>query len=103
MAGVCPHHGCELWLHREIPWITLQGYGPLTFDQMQASVPLADPRRLVVNLTKQDLTVSFVVLHAPCRSATPGGALDAVQKWWNETVQLLRNLQLAPLAWLMAD
>ena len=103
IAGVCPHHGCELWLHREIPWITLQGHGPLTFDQMQASVPLADPRRLVVNLTKQDLTVSFVVLHAPCRSATPGGALDAVQQWWNETIQLLRNLQLAPLTWLMAD
>ena len=102
-AGTCPHHGCELWLHREIPWITLQDHGPLTFDQMQASVPLADPRRLVVNLTKHDLAISFVVLHAPCRSAAPEGALDAVQKWWNETVQILQNLKLAPLTWIMAD
>ena len=103
LSGFCPHHGCELWLHKSCPWGYVEGHGPLAFGDMQASVALADPRRLVVNLVLNDLQVSFVVLHAPCRSASPEGSLEAIQSWWTQTVKLLRRVGLAAHVWVFAD
>ena len=80
-SGQCPHHGCELWLHKSLPWTTLDEVGPVTFSDMHATVALSDPCRLVVNLQHHEMKISFVVLHAPCRSASPDGSLEAIQTW----------------------
>ena len=80
-SGQCPHHGCELWLHKSLPWTTLDEVGPVTFSDMHATVALSDPCRLVVNLQHHEMKISFFVLHAPCRSASPDGSLDAIQTW----------------------
>lgn len=102
-TGMCPHHGCELWLHRTIPWIVNDARDTLALGQMTPAVAHADPRRLVVNLQKDHIAVSFVVLHAPCRSASPDGSLEAIQEWWKQTISIIRKAKLAPLAWIMAD
>eukprot|EP00435_Cladocopium_sp_Y103_P056901 s1056_g19.t1 len=101
--GQVPHHGCELWLHRHLPWLTQSAERVLTFAQMRATIALADPRRLVVNLQHEEVMVSFVVLHAPCKTASPGSQLADIQAWWDETVSLLRDAQLAPCTWVFAD
>ena len=102
-TGVCPHHGCELWLHRTMPWITTESDEVLAFGQMTPAVAHADPRRLIVNLQKNNILASFVVLHAPCRSASPEGSIDAIQEWWRQTIDIVRQAKLAPLTWIMAD
>lgn len=98
VCGKALHFGCELWLHKTLP---LDPAGTLTFRDFQATVVVADPRRLVVNLAHKDLYLSFVVLHVPCKTAQFD--LDALREWWSETVSLLRRAQLASLTWCMLD
>ena len=102
-TGQCPHHGCELWLHKTLPWTTFEDGIPLAFSDMQATVALADSRRLVVNLQHKDIKISFVVLHAPCRTSTTEGSLEAIQDWWTTTISLMRKADLSAHVWIMAD
>ena len=53
---------------------------------MHATVAHADPRRLVVHLELHHVQISFVVLHAPCRSAGVEGSIDAIHLWWADTI-----------------
>ena len=103
ITGFCPHHGCELWLHKTIPWTVVEGYGPVAFGAMHATVAHADPRRLVVHLELHHVQISFVVLHAPCRSAGVEGSIDAIHLWWADTIQMLRTVRLATHVWVFAD
>ena len=103
VTPTCPHHGCELWLHRDLPWLTYPTGETLTFGQMTPAVAHADARRLIINLQKDDIQVSFVVLHAPCRSTAPDGSLDGIRKWWKETTTIVEKARLAPLTWVFAD
>eukprot|EP00435_Cladocopium_sp_Y103_P010921 s3128_g2.t2 len=100
-AQVCNrahHFGCEIWLHQTLPLLT---DGSLAFRDFQVAVVVADPRRLVLNLTHHQLTLSFVVLHVPCVTASM--SLEAVQQWWDVTTELLEDARLAPLTWCFVD
>ena len=62
-----PHGGCELWLHKSLPFMRAQDHS-VSFAQLRPVVSMADPRRLVGHLHGQTMSCSFVVLDAPCRS-----------------------------------
>ena len=44
-----------------------------------------------------------MVLHAPCHSASPDGSLEAIQKWWSDTIRLLQQANLSAHVWILAD
>eukprot|EP00435_Cladocopium_sp_Y103_P036366 s2429_g9.t1 len=73
----------------------------LSFRDFQAAVVVADPRRLVVNLTHRRLSLSFVVLHVPCVTASM--SISDVETWWEETYTALQDARLAPLTWGFVD
>ena len=98
ICGKSPHYGCELWLHKHL---ALDEAGLLTFSQFKAAVVVADPRRLVVNLSHPKLNISFVVLHVPCKSNSC--TLDQLAEWWRVTRTLLQQARLASFTWCMID
>ena len=73
----------------------------MSFAKAKIVATWADPRRLAVNLTSNSFAVTFVVLHAPCRSATT--TREQVQAWWDETSDILRKASVSNLTWLLAD
>eukprot|EP00435_Cladocopium_sp_Y103_P037245 s1928_g9.t2 len=97
-----PMFGCELWLHRTLPWIFLDEGMPLTINDAKLVVAHADPRRLIVTAAFASVSISFVVLHVPCRTATKE-SFENLQTWWEETKQILRQVSLAPFYWVCID
>ena len=97
-CGKSQHYGCELWLHKHM---ALDDERHLTFSQFKAVVVVADPRRLVVNLSHPKINISFVVLHVPCKSNSC--SLEQLATWWQETQALLQQARLASLTWCMID
>ena len=95
-----PHHGCELWLHKSLPILT-DPSNALTWSQFRLAVAHSDPRRLVVHLRHEALEFSFVVLHAPCRSAS--STLETVAAWWDDTTALMHKISLARMTWFCVD
>ena len=93
-----PHYGCELWIHKSHQIDRDSG---LCLAKAKIVVAWADPRRLVANLTCNTLAVTFVVIHAPCRSATT--SIDQVRDWWEETATVMRKASLSDLTWILAD
>ena len=98
ICGKAHHYGCELWLHKHL---ALDEAGCLTFSHFKAAVVVADPRRLVVNLSHPQMNVSFVVLHVPCKSSSY--SLEQLAVWWQDTRTLLQQARLASLTWCMID
>eukprot|EP00435_Cladocopium_sp_Y103_P037589 s516_g10.t1 len=92
------HFGCELWLHKTLP---LDSAGTLTWKDFKATVVHADPRRLFVNLRHSTLAVSFVVLHAPCKTAHT--SIQELSDWWDHTCRLAHRAHLASLTWVFVD
>eukprot|EP00435_Cladocopium_sp_Y103_P030701 s66_g7.t1 len=101
-AHPTPMFGCELWLHRTLPWILLDDGSVLTINDAKLVVAHADPRRLIVTAAFASVSLSFVVLHVPCRTAARE-SLDHLQAWWEETKQILRQVSLAPFYWVCVD
>ena len=97
-CGKSRHYGCELWLHKHL---ALDDAGQLTLSACKATVVVADPRRLVVNLSHSKFTISFVVLHVPCKSSSC--SIEQLTEWWQTTCNLLQQARLAPLTWCMID
>jgi len=93
-----PHYGCELWIHKQIP---LDKDSSMQLSRTRVVAAWADPRRLVVNFTGKNFAVTFVVLHAPCRSATT--SIEQVQAWWDETATILHKTSISDLTWILAD
>ena len=93
-----PHFGCELWIHKHFQIGKDAGW---KLAEAKATAAWADPRRLVVNLFLNQNALSFVVLHAPCRSAAT--SIEQVQAWWDETASILRKASVSDLAWMMVD
>ena len=100
LCGQAPHYGCELWLHKTLPFMRGEPL-PVTFADFRPAVSHADPRRLIVHLHAHSVSCSFVVLHAPCRSQHTG--LAEVEQWWTDTAEILRKADLAPLTWILID
>ena len=80
--------GCELWLHRTLPLLTLDDGTRLTFADCKCVVAQADPRRLFVKVEHDYFQMTAVVLHAPCLGKATGDAtapIEVVRAWWAET------------------
>ena len=100
LCGQVPHYGCELWLHKTLPFMRSDD-SQLAFAEVKPAVSHADPRRLVVHLHAESVSCTFVVLHAPCRSQH--NSLADIDQWWTRTSELLRLTELAPLTWVLVD
>eukprot|EP00435_Cladocopium_sp_Y103_P016036 s478_g4.t1 len=97
-----PMFGCELWLHRHLPWIFLNDGLTLTINDAKLVVAHADPRRLIVTAAFASVSLSFVVLHVPCRTAAKE-SFDHLQQWWEETKRIIRKVSLATFHWVCVD
>ena len=95
-----PHGGCELWLHKSLPFMRAQDHS-VSFAQLRPVVSMADPRCLVVHLHGQTMSCSFVVLDAPCRSQQ--NSIEEIEDRWSRTAEILRAAELAPMTWLFID
>ena len=93
-----PHFGCELWIHKHLHISKDPG---MSLAKAKIVAAWADPRRLIVNVKAEMFAVTFVVLHAPCRSATT--TKDQVQGWWDDTADILRKAALSDLTWFLVD
>eukprot|EP00435_Cladocopium_sp_Y103_P035020 s657_g9.t1 len=94
--------GCELWFHRKLPWVQYEDGKVLTIDDAKLTVAHADPRRLLVNVSLAQMSLSFVVLHVPCKTNAED-SLQSLQQWWDETKRLVRGSCLASLHWVCID
>lgn len=80
--------GCELWLHRHLPFLTHHDGSQVSFSDCACVVLHADSRRLFVKIEHPAIQLTAVVLHAPCLGKATGDAtapIDVVKQWWAET------------------
>ena len=98
--GGAPHGGCEIWLHKQLPFLRATE-SSISFAQLRPAISCADPRRLVLHLHGPQFSCSFVVLHAPCRSQHT--SIEEIETWWAHTTDLLAKAELAPMTWLFVD
>eukprot|EP00435_Cladocopium_sp_Y103_P075451 s29_g58.t1 len=98
--------GCELWIHKRLPFATSPEGQPICFADAQATVQMADARRLFVHLSMTSLSVTFVVLHGPCLQKSKGDGrlpLDDIHQWWTHTTDLLQQHCTTDLHWVFVD
>ena len=80
--------GCEIWLHKSLPF----AFGPngekVTFSNANIVVQHATARQLFLRVESQGYEVSIVSLHAPCIKTDN---FDQVRTWWEDTADLLRR------------
>ena len=99
-----PHYGCELWLHRNIPFM-VKDQQKLFLTQGRITVQHADPRRLLVTVELAQIHFGFLVLHAPCQKTSSGGqnTREDVSQWWETTANLLRKIPTSTLLTIFVD
>ena len=99
-----PHYGCELWLHRNIPFLVKEQQA-LYLTQGRITVQHADPRRLLVTIELAQIHFGFLVLHAPCQKAAQQGQrpIDPIRDWWKETADLMRKIAAKTLLTVFID
>ena len=98
--------GCELWLHKFLPFSKGPGEEPLKLTDGRMVVQIADPRRLVVRIDFIQCSFLFAVLHAPCLQKSQGDGrhpIDKVQHWWTETADILHALEPTTFVWGCVD
>ena len=78
--------GCELWLHRRLPLLSLPDGTKLFLQDFQVLVVHADPRRLLVTLSGI-VNFVFFVGHAPCLSSDHD--ITFVTDWWEQTNRII--------------
>ena len=71
--------GCELWVHRTTPIYKDSRGVQYNFQDFQAVVQIADPRRLMIRFTGP-ISFTIAVVHGPCLSAS--NSLHDVETWW---------------------
>jgi hypothetical protein len=101
-----PRFGCEIWLHRTLPFVVLPDGLPICAPDFKFAVVDADPRRLV--LRADHVACSFIVsvLHAPCLGKTKGNGhrpIDDIDVWWQETSRILDACKKATYHWICVD
>ena len=71
------HHGIELWFDKQLPVNPADGEA-IRFQLSDLLVLAADPRTLIVRLSRRGLHILFVAIHAPIATST------ARETWWSE-------------------
>ena len=85
----CPHFGCEVWFHKQIPIVSFSDRRYFSADFKKVVVH-KDPRRLVVRCSSDPMTFVVASLHAPCLSQ--GTTIHQIKHWWNETCSILQKI-----------
>eukprot|EP00439_Symbiodinium_sp_Y106_P020570 s2823_g2.t1 len=71
------HHGIELWIDKQLPVNPADGEAIRT-QLSDLLVLAADPRTLIVRLSRRGLLILFVAIHAPIATSA------AREAWWSE-------------------
>ena len=85
----CPHFGCEVWFHKQIPIVSFSDRRYFSADFKKVVIH-KDPRRLVVRCSSDPMTFVVASLHAPCLSQST--TIQQIKKWWNETCTILQKI-----------
>ena len=105
-SPTAPRFGCEVWLHRSLPLVTLPDGTTVCAPAFKFAVLHADPRRLILRAEHVCCSFVVVVLHAPCLSKTKGNGhrpIDDIDQWWLETSNLLDKCPPATYQWICVD
>ena len=101
-----PRFGCEIWLHRFLPLVTLPDGASLCAPDFKFAIVHADPRRLFLRAEHSACSFLVTVLHAPCLGKTKGHGhrpLDDIAAWWNETSDIVDKCAPATYHWICID
>ena len=98
--------GCELWLHRTLPLVNTEGQSHISFTDCTCTVAHADPRRLFVRIEHAALSLTAVVLHAPCLGKATGDAtapIDVIKQWWTQTTAIWHQAVSTEMTCVLID
>ena len=98
--------GCELWLHKFLPFAKGPDDTPLKLCDGRVAVQHADPRRLLVRVDFDYCSILFVVLHAPCLQKSQGDGIlpiDKIQQWWASTSHMMHAAEPTTFIWVCVD
>lgn len=101
-----PRFGCEIWLHRTLPFVVLPDGSKLAAPDFHFVVTHADPRRLFLRAEHSCCSFLVVVLHAPCLGKTKGNGhrpIDDIAAWWQETSRLFEACSHTTFQWICVD
>ena len=79
LCGKTKHFGCELWVHKTLPFCSLPDGRKLGLQNCKLTVVAQDARFLIVNF-EGPIALTVVVAHAPCVSADR--PITQVSQWW---------------------
>ena len=98
--------GCELWLHKHLPFSHCPQGQPLRWNDGRIVVLVADPRRLVLRVDFDHCSFLFLVFHAPCLQKSRGDGqhpIEKVRQWWQESADLLHAIEPTTFLWGCVD
>lgn len=78
-CGKTKHFGCELWVHKTLPFCSLPDGRKVGLTQCKLTVVVREARLLIVNF-EGPMAMCVVVAHAPC--VTAERPLCEVSEWW---------------------
>ena len=85
-CGKAKHHGCELWVHKTLPFCTLPDGRKVGLKNCKITVVVQDARLLIANF-EGPVAFTVAVAHAPCVSADR--PISVVSQWWSDLSQTL--------------
>ena len=83
-CGKMKHFGCELWIHKTLPFCTLPDGRKIGLKNCKITV-LVQESRLLIACIEGPVDINVVVAHAPCVSADR--PVDLVRQWWDALSQ----------------
>ena len=83
-CGKTKHFGCELWIHKTLPFCTLPDGRKTGLKNCKLTVLVQEPRLLIACI-EGPVAITAVVAHAPCVSADR--PVDLVSLWWHTLSQ----------------
>ena len=89
-CGKAKHFGCELWVHRFLPFCNRADGSAINLQDCKATVTCSEPRLLIVKF-EGPIEFIVVVAHAPC--VTAARPIDQVRIWWHKLTAEIRKYQ----------
>ena len=91
-CGNSLHYGCEIWIHKHLPWARDPQGNEVGPDIRKLQVLISEPRCIVVRADIGDHAWTIASIHAPCVGAKH--SLEDVESWWaNLTAKLTDKIQ----------
>ena len=89
-SGRAKHFGCEVWIHKSLPFCTLPCGKKVCLHDCKVTVRRAETRLLVLSI-EGPINFVAVAAHAPCVSAER--PLDSVRQWWENLAEVIKGQQ----------